>query len=118
MGTNHAEPSVTPTADRDGRQTYAIELDSTVVGRVTLTVAGPGCLRVSGEVAPSFRGKGIATAALAAVCELLARSPARIRLIARVDLTDGAAHRVLESNGFVCADVGRHPLLFERTVGG
>ena len=98
--------------------TYTIEVDSAVVCRLTLTPAGPDRLRVTGEVVPDHRGRGVGTAALGMLCALLARRRAVTRLVAWVDVTDGAAQRVLESNGFVCADVGRRPLLFERSVGG
>ncbi len=116
MDTNRPRPYVTPTTDDGRRLRFAIDVASQRVGWISLTPAGPGCLLVRGTVAPDHRGQGVATAALATVCALVARRASVSRLVARVGVADGAAQRVLESNGFLCADVGRRPLLFELVI--
>lgn len=79
-----------------------------------LELAGPGeVLRLSGEVSEEFRGRGVATAAVAVACRI-AYSVTGTRVVeAFVPNGLGAAHRVLEANGFSVEDLREEPLRFE-----
>ena len=79
-----------------------------------LELAGPpDVLRLSGEIFEGFRGRGVATAAVAVACRIAysARETRLVEAFAPNGL--GAAHRVLEANGFSVADLREEPLRFE-----
>jgi RimJ/RimL family protein N-acetyltransferase len=61
---------------------------------------GEGSVEIGYSVAPSRRGRGYATAAVALVC-LEASRPGRLRALrAETSVFNPASHRVLERNGF------------------
>jgi RimJ/RimL family protein N-acetyltransferase len=70
-------------------------------------------MRLSGEVSERFRGRGVATAAVAAACRIAYSTMETSVLEAVVPNGLGAAHRVLEANGFSVADLRDEPLRFE-----
>jgi GNAT superfamily N-acetyltransferase len=79
-----------------------------------LELTGPGeVLRLSGEVSEGFRGRGVATAAVAVACRIAYSITGTRVLEALVPNGLGAAHRVLEANGFSVADLRAEPLRFE-----
>lgn len=79
-----------------------------------LELGGPGeVLRLTGEVLPGFRGRGVATAAVALACGIAYSRMGSSVLEAFVPSGVGAAHRVLEANGFSVADLREEPLRFE-----
>ncbi|HYN93754.1 MAG TPA: GNAT family N-acetyltransferase [Pilimelia sp.] len=116
MEKDRPRPDLTPTAAEGRRLGFAVTLESRPAGWITLTPVGRHRLRVRGAVLPDCRGRGVATAALGQVCALLGRRLAGTGLVAWVDVADGAAQRVLEHNGFRCADVSRRPLRFHRRL--
>ena len=73
-------------------------------------------MRLSGEVSGGFRGRGVATAAVAAACRIAYSAMGTKVLEACVPNGLGAAHRVLEANGFSVANLREEPLRFELTV--
>lgn len=81
-------------------------------GWIELTGSGP-VRRLTGEVFPRFVGRGVATAAVHVACRISHSAMAVAGLEALVAGRSAQAHRVLEANGFICADLRREPLLFE-----
>ena len=79
-----------------------------------LELAGPpDVLLLTGEVWERFRGRGVATSAVAVACRI-AYSVMETRILeVFVPNGFGAAHRVLEANGFSVADLREEPLRFE-----
>lgn len=78
-----------------------------------LELSGPReVLRLSGEVSEGFRGRGVATAAVAVACRIAYSGLGTRVLEAFVPNGLGAAHRVLEANGFSVADLREEPLRF------
>ena len=79
-----------------------------------LELAGAGeVLRLTGEVLEQFRGRRVATAAVALACRIAYSVTETSVLEAFVPNGLGAAHRVLEANGFSVADLREEPLRFE-----
>ena len=79
-----------------------------------LELAGPReVLRLSGEVLEGFRDRGVATAAVAVACRIAYSTNGTRVLEVLVPNGLGAAHRVLEANGFSVADLREEPLRFE-----
>ena len=70
-------------------------------------------MRLTGEVSERFRGRGVATAAVGAACRIAYSTMGTSVLEAFVPNGLGAAHRVLEANGFSVADLRDEPLRFE-----
>jgi hypothetical protein len=95
-----------------GAMRFDILVGSTCAG--WLELAGPGVvLRLSGEVSEGFRGRGVATAAVGVACRIAYSAMETRVLEAFVPNGLGAAHRVLEANGFSVADLREEPLRFE-----
>ena len=59
-----------------------------------------GCVEIGYSLAPSARGKGIGTAAVAALVRRLAAVPGIRRLTAVTDAQNTASRRLLERQGF------------------
>ncbi len=70
-------------------------------------------MRLTGRVLPPFEGRGIATAAIALACRIASSTVGVAVIYALVPSDFGAAQRVLEANGFACADLLAEPLRFE-----
>jgi hypothetical protein len=81
-------------------------------GWITLTRRQAG-LRLTGQVLQSFEGRGIATAAVAIACRIVYSTLGMTVIDALVPGDLGAAQRVLEANGFTCADLLVEPLVFQ-----
>jgi RimJ/RimL family protein N-acetyltransferase len=79
-----------------------------------LELAGPpDVLRLTGEVWERFRGRGVATSAVAVACRIAYSVMETSVLEVFVPNGFGAAQRVLEANGFSVADLWEEPLRFE-----
>jgi GNAT superfamily N-acetyltransferase len=106
--------SLVAAAGVDGEARFTVVRDGLTVGWIRLAPHGSS-LRLTGDVRPEARGNGVGTAAVRCACEV-ARSCAghgSVRTLqAEVPPSDGAAQRVLEANGFTCADVTGDPLVF------
>ena len=91
---------------RHGGGLVVDEPEQPFVGLVTCLPTGPRVVELTFGVAPAFRGRGLATAAVAAAVDwALAASFERVEL--EVSATDPAGRRVAEKVGF--AIVGRRP---------
>jgi hypothetical protein len=112
--------SLVPAAGTDDASRFTVLRDGLPVGRLELTAHGAS-LRMTGDVRPGSRGAGVATAAVRCACDVVRRGvpPGATRTLeAVVPAAEGAAQRVLEANGFTCADVTGDPLVFARTIVG
>jgi GNAT superfamily N-acetyltransferase len=116
--------SLVPDAGADGATRFTVVRDGRPVGWILFTPDGTA-LRMTGDVRPDSRGAGVATAAVGCACEAVRRgggqsaagaASAARTLEAVVPASAGAAHRVLEANGFTCADVTGDPLVFTLTL--
>jgi RimJ/RimL family protein N-acetyltransferase len=91
---------------------FHVVLGEEYAGWLQLTGDGE-VVRLSGEVFPPYRGRGVATAAVATACRIVQITMRTAVLEAFVPSALGAAHRVLEANGFTVADLRAEPLRFE-----
>lgn len=98
-----------------GRRSWAIDLDGRAIGDVTLSRIDLRHERtwISYWLAPSARGRGIASAAVAAICDhaFAELGLHRIELAHRVD--NPASRRVAERCGFRPEGIRRHELLWD-----
>ncbi|KUL27537.1 GNAT family N-acetyltransferase [Actinoplanes awajinensis] len=89
---------------RDGRfYSFVMERDATIVGFSTLhnITYGPMCGAILGYwVGAAETGKGLAGAAVAAICEFADQSLDLHRIEASTNITNVASQRVLLRNGF------------------
>ena len=101
-----------PVVTSAGGTRFDIVLGEDYAGWLQLTRAQEA-VRLSGEVFQPYRGRGVATAAVATVCRIEQITMGIAVLEAFVPSALGAAHRVLEANGFTVADLRAEPLRFE-----
>jgi ribosomal-protein-alanine N-acetyltransferase len=101
-----------PVATSPGGVHFDILVRRECAGWLELT-GTPEVMRLSGEVSERFRGRGVATAAVAAACRIAHSAMGTKVLEACVPNGLGAAHRVLEANGFSVANLREEPLRFE-----
>ena len=66
------------------------------------------------EVAPQYRGKGIATAAVQKVTEMILEAGVVKRIVAKVEVGNAASVRVLEKCGYVLKGQKDGKMLFAR----
>lgn len=105
-----------PAPSEPGERRFEIIVGRECVGWLKLS-GGPRVTRLTGEVFAPFRGRGVATAAVAIACRVADATTETRVLEAFVPGGLGAAHRVLEANGFAVADVREEPCRFELTLG-
>jgi RimJ/RimL family protein N-acetyltransferase len=92
--------------DRTDQYNWMIELDGTIVGAIwvdlqlSAMLAAPAVSYLVGD--PSARGKGVATASLAAVTDFMS-GEGFTTLHASALVTNAASARVLSRAGFACA---------------
>ena len=102
-----------PIGDGGPDSSYEVILGAEQIGFVRLQPDGADSLRVTGKLDPRHAGRGFGTAAIGLACGLARERPGIVRVVATADVAEGAMQRVLEKNGFVCADVSRRNLHFE-----
>ncbi|MFD8998732.1 GNAT family N-acetyltransferase [Streptomyces abikoensis] len=94
--------------------------DGRLVGRVNLVDVERGTAELGYRIAERAAGRGVATAAVAALCRLAATTYGLTSLTARTTLDNPASRTVLERNGFVFAEhttVGDRPgVRYEREL--
>ena len=77
-----------------------VEADGSIVGRVNLIDVTDGSAELGYRIAERAAGRGVATAAVRAVCALAAADYALSSLTARTTLDNAASRTVLERTGF------------------
>lgn len=75
-----------------------------------------GRVEIGYGIAPSYRGRGYATGAVALLIES-ARALGASTLLAETDQDNEASQRVLERSGFVCVTADDQVVRFERPLG-
>ena len=75
--------------------------DGRIVGRVNLVRVEDGSAELGYRIAQASAGQGLATASVAEIRDLAAKTYGLTRLRAKVTLDNPASRKVLEHNGFV-----------------
>ncbi|MFT3889620.1 MAG: GNAT family N-acetyltransferase [Arachnia sp.] len=88
-----------------GKRGFGVWLDGSLAGYVDFDpdcddVPEPGDVNISYAVHPWARGRGVATAAVAAVCEVIARERVGRRVIIRAEPRNAPSVAVAERSGF------------------
>lgn len=95
--------------ERPGNHAWAIlDQSNAVAGRTGLMVLREGVAEVGIMLRPDFSGKGLARAAITALCDHGFSSLGLHRIVADIDPENTKSRRLFEACGFACEGTLRH----------